>query len=162
MVEVSEYGAQVARIPMFQELREETRARVCSLLLSMVKPSVFVAGDILYMKGAEDPGTGALLVEGALAVGTGDGEELIVDAPELLGEMQMFDEYGQRTATVTATQASVVLEFVWNDFIALAISGLTQQQQLEVKAMLTAHAGARQGELSGLAGGAPAEPEQHP
>ncbi len=142
-MDLEEHGAQAGNVPMLQDLQEETRAIVTRILLKIAKRLQLASGDVLYTEGAEDTNVGALLVEGALTVQSGDSEPLTVDAPDLLGEMQMLDEYGQRKATVTAAEDSVVLEFGWDDFIGVARSVLTQEQQVEVRDMIATHAAAR-------------------
>ncbi len=36
----------------------------------------------------------------------------------MVGEMQQFNKYGTRTATVCARESATVLEFKWHDFVA--------------------------------------------
>jgi len=149
-MDLNEYRPQADAIPMFQDLPEQTRELVCRILLKIAERSALAKGDVLYEKGTEDTGTGAALVEGAVEVRTDDGEPLTVNAPDLLGEMQLFDEYGERTATVTAAEDSVVLEFFWEEFVGVALSLLTREQQIEVKDMLSRHAATRLSQLSAL------------
>lgn len=152
-MDLQEYEPLVSRVPMLQDLQEESRTLVARILLKLAKGSRLASGDVLYTEGAEDADVGALLVEGAVTVRSGNGEAVTVNAPDLLGEMQMLDEYGQRTATVTAAEDSVVLEFGWDDFIGVARSVLTQEQQVEVRDMLATHAAARLEGLSVLGKG---------
>jgi hypothetical protein len=130
---------------MLQDLQQETRERVSEILLKIAKPVVAVKGKLIYAEGAEDPGTGALLVEGSLELRVGTREPFRLEAPDLLGEMQQFDQYGQRTATVTAAEDSVVLKFAWEDFVGVCFSVLSKEQQTEVKDVLAKHAADRLG-----------------
>lgn len=149
-MDLSDFSAQVGAIPMLQSLPEEIRRSVIFMLLKVASRTDLGKGDILYLKGAEDRNTGALLVEGEMHVETDDGDPLLVVAPELLGEMQQFNEFGQRVATVKAATDAIVLEFSWNDFVATAIGpdSLTRSQQLLLKDAFTGIAGERLKELA--------------
>ncbi len=154
-MDLGEYKAQAMQVPMFEELAEDTRESVCRILLQIATRTDLAAGGVLYAKGEEEKGTGALLVAGALLVGAGAAGPLTINAPDILGEMQQFDEYGQRAADVTAAEDAVVLEFPWEDFVGVALSVLSQEAQIEVKAMFSRNSRARRAALDKLGGGGP-------
>lgn len=148
----SKYHDAVNRIPMLKDLDQQTRDAVCDVLLASTKAYTLDEGDVLYEKGAEDEHTGAILVEGTMWVSPNSKDRLEVKAPQLLGEMQQLSETGQRTATVTAKEKSVVLEFSWHDFVYVVSSNgtLSPEQQIAVKNVLVKHAGARKEELEAI------------
>ncbi|MCH7960420.1 MAG: Crp/Fnr family transcriptional regulator [Candidatus Hydrogenedentes bacterium] len=147
-----QYEDMVSQIAMLQELDAAMRGLVCQILLSSTKAYTLAKGEVLYELGAEDENTGAILVKGAMKIDVEKGSSIRVRAPELLGEMQQLSESGQRTATVSATEESVVLEFAWHDFVYMVNGdpGLTEEQQTAVKDMLVKFAGARAVELAAL------------
>lgn len=150
----SQYHDVVSGIPMLKDLDDKTRHAVCDILLAATKAYTLEEGDTLYEKGAVDENTGAVLVEGSMAVEPASGNPIRVEAPELLGEMQQMSETGQRTATVTAKTKSVVLEFSWHDFVYVVNidETLSKDQRKAVGDMLVKHAGARREELAALSG----------
>ena len=157
-----QYEDMVSQIAMLQELDAATRGLVCQILLSSTKAYTLAKGEVLYEMGAEDENTGAILVKGAMKVEVENDESIRVRAPELLGEMQQLSESGQRTATVSATEESVVLEFAWHDFVYMINGdpGLTEEQQIAVRDMLMKVSGAREAELVALRGEEPASPDE--
>jgi hypothetical protein len=68
-----------------------------------------------------------------------------VDAPDLLGEMQQFDRYGQRTATVKAASRATVLVFSWHEFVARVrdTPTISKEDQNALKAALESYANLR-------------------
>lgn len=151
-MESSAYLKQILEIPILQALPEELRESVAKVFLETSLETVLVEGEVLYSKGAEDANTGALLVSGSVRVDGGGDSTITVGAPELLGEMQQYDSAGQRAATVTATEESVVLEFAWHDFIVLAMDTLNKGEQVKLREAISEHVGIRLKELSDLAG----------
>jgi len=139
------YAAKVVGIPAFASLNTALRGRLAEILTMISQPRVLNAGDVLYQQGAEDESTGAILVEGILSVTADGGPAISVAAPDLLGEMQQFDQYGQRTATVTAEGPVTVLEFSWHEFVSRIreTPTITKEDQAAVKSALEAYANMR-------------------
>lgn len=146
------YEDMVSQIAMMQELDSTTRAHVCQILLSSTKVYALAKGEVLYEIGAEGGNSGAILVKGTMKVDVGKDKSIRVHAPDLLGEMQQLSGSGERTATVSAMEDSIVLEFTWHDFVYMvnADPTLTEEQQASVRDMLVKVAGAREEELVAL------------
>jgi CRP-like cAMP-binding protein len=136
------YAAKVAGIPAFAKLNTGLKGRLAEIVTSISRPRVLTPGEILYEQGAEDESTGAVLVEGALTVTAEGGPSLTVSAPDLMGEMQQFDQYGQRTATVKAPGAATVLEFSWHEFVSRVreTPSIGKEDQSALKSALEAYA----------------------
>ena len=149
---------QVCRIPMLESLSDSTRKSVASVLVQTAKETTLEKDDVLYRGGDDAENTGTLLVKGSMSVER-DGKLVTVRAPDLLGEMQQLNKTGQRVATVTALEESIVLEFAWHDFLytAVAMKALTEDQQREFKKTIGDFVGRRLKELSELTG-EPLEP----
>jgi len=145
-----EYRDQVADIPLFESLSAALRERLCDILVNISEVTELSAGDILYEKDAEDDNTGAVLIKGALTVAGGVGTEFEVEPPNVVGEMQQFNEYGQRTATVSARSDSIVLQFSWHDFVKATAErpDISTEDRVAVHDTLAHLAGDRLKELS--------------
>ena len=115
---MSSYKDKIAQIQSLGVLAPPLRGQVADILAGISQTRVLRKGEQLYAEGAEDPNTGAILVDGTLLVAAGTRETVTVTAPELLGEMQQYNAYGARTATVCAKDTATVLEFSWHDFVA--------------------------------------------
>ncbi len=139
------YSAKIIDIPVFNAMNTGLRARLAEILTSISEPRILKKGETLYKKGAEDANTGAILIDGTLTVLSDGGTKLNVVAPDMLGEMQQFDTFGQRTATVKAESPATVLEFSWHDFIARVrdTPAITHDDQLALKTALESYANRR-------------------
>lgn len=144
---------QVCRIPMLDSLSDSSRKAVASVLLQTARETTLTKGDVLYRGGDDSDNTGTLLVKGSMTVER-DGKSITVKAPEILGEMQQLNKTGQRVATVTAKEESIVLEFGWHDFVytAVTMNALTETQQRQFKKALSDFVGRRLKQLSDLTG----------
>ena len=91
-------------------------------------------GTVIYEEGDDKDSTGAVLIAGSVAVScAGSDATLEVAAPELFGEMHQLSETAQRTATVTAKGDVEILRFEWHEFIAMAASIFTPEEQVLVR-----------------------------
>jgi len=113
----SEYVRKIAEIPPFLKLMQPMRDRLAEILAELGEPRVLADQQVLYTMGAEDLNTGAILIEGVLTVDFGHDEPRKVSAPNILGEMQQYNQYGQRMATVKAEGYATVVEFSWHAFV---------------------------------------------
>jgi hypothetical protein len=115
---MSSYKVKIVQVPLLGPLSPPLRGHVADIFLGISNARVLRKGEQLYAEGAEDLNTGAILVDGSLLVAAGAHEPVTVTAPEILGEMQQYNAYGTRTATVCAKDGATVLEFSWHDFVA--------------------------------------------
>lgn len=146
----SDRREKISVVPMFQSLELPLRQELSDILIEVSTERVMESGDVLYERDDEEGNTGAILVEGLLEI-RGDDDHLIeVSAPDLVGEIQQFNEFGQRTATVTAKTEAVVLEFPWHEFVSRLNERATisDTDRTEVKKVLATFAGERLKELT--------------
>lgn len=148
---VDQYRDRIFEIPMLQVLPSALRRWLCDILVGISSERTAEAGDVVYEKGSEDENTGAILIEGAVEVRGDPSHTFQVTAPNIIGEMQQLDEYGQRTATVTVTEKAVLLEFSWGDFVRTLSERavISQRDRAKIKEVFTACAGDRLKELTG-------------
>ena len=148
---VDQFRGRIFEVPMLQVLPPDLRRRLCDILVDISSERTVEAGDVVYDKGSEDENTGAVLVEGALAVRGDPDHNFQVSAPDIVGEMQQLNEYGQRTATVSVTKKAVLLEFSWSEFVRTLSerAAITQRDRAKVKEVFMECAGERLKELTG-------------
>ena len=149
-MEPKELRETVQGIPVMKQLDPSLRNITSDILVDVSTEAKLSQGQVLYEKGSEDNNTGVLIVDGALTVQTKNSEEIEITAPNLLGEMQQFDLYGRRTATVVAKSDVHLLEFAWHDFIKRVIDhpAISEEKQAQMKDIFTKVAGGRLRELS--------------
>jgi CRP-like cAMP-binding protein len=114
----SAYKEKIAQVPVLAEFQQPLRDHVADIILDIANTRVLKKGEQLYAEGAVDDNTGAILVDGGLIVAYGTHAPILLDPPEMVGEMQQFNKYGTRTATVCARNHATILEFKWHDFVA--------------------------------------------
>lgn len=144
------HTSTITAVPLFQQLDPKLREVLADIVSDIGTERTLQAGEILYEKDAEDPITGAVLIDGALEA-SADGEKAVeVDAPELVGEMQQFDPYGRRTATVRAKESVTIIEFAWHDFVARVLEHpeIDGDAQLSIKHAFEKYVGDRLGDGS--------------
>ncbi len=114
----SAYKDKISQVPVFAAFATPLRDHLTDILMDISNTRVLKKGEQLYAEGAIDDNTGALLVDGGLIVAFGTKTPVFLEAPNMVGEMQQFNKYGTRTATVCARASATVLEFAWHDFVA--------------------------------------------
>lgn len=148
---VDHYRNVVGKIPALQDLGTLVRDRVSDILVDIATERTFEAGEVLYEKDSEDENTGAILLDGILEVTRNSGDKIEVPAPDLMGEMQQFTDYGKRTATVTAKTQAVTLVFLWHDFVKALMNNptISQTERTAIKKAFTGIAAIRLKQLKG-------------
>jgi len=146
---VNEFRDRISEIPVFQTLPSSLRLRLSDVLVGISSERTLEAGGVLYEKGTEDENTGAIVVQGALEVHTDPDHVFQISAPNIVGEMQQLNEFGQRTATVLATEKAILLDFSWHDFVRALTENviITDSERAQVKALFKEFAGDRLKEL---------------
>ena len=70
----------------------------------------------IFQEGDLDSDKGYVLLQGDIRVLKPSAPEIVVSAPELLGEMARFNPTAARTATIEAVDEVRVLAFAWSRF----------------------------------------------
>lgn len=147
---VAQYRDRISEIPVFQSLPSDLRLRLSDVFVGVSSARTLEVGGVLYEKGMEDENTGAIVVQGALEVHADPDHVFQISAPNLVGEMQQLNEFGQRTATVSVTENAVLLDFSWHDFVRALMEHavITDSERAQVKELFTEFAGDRLKELT--------------
>jgi CRP-like cAMP-binding protein len=140
---------RLSAVPVLQTLPSDIHMRACIALWWRGELRELTEGEVLYMQEDTDANTGCVLLEGTVAITRDNRDPIDVKAPEILGELMQFDEEAARTATVMATEPSVVLTFSWHDFVILCGQLLDRDDQVLLKQRLTEMAYKRTLELKG-------------
>lgn len=119
-MELQEVRDRIMQVPLCKSLPAPMQGPLVAGLLGLASTRDARKGSFLYLQGARDPDTGCLLLRGSVEVRKENEPPIIVNAPDVLGEMQLFTPLGRRTATVEMASDGTVLEFSWHDFAQLA------------------------------------------
>lgn len=107
---------KILDIPFMNQLDEPLRTQVATVLLGISETRRVPKSSLLIAKGDEHSDRGYALLEGEVEIQKRGSGEITCYAPELMGEMKMFNPTRQRTATVQAKTELFVLAFNWSEF----------------------------------------------
>ncbi len=115
-MELQDIRTAILGTAVFTNLPEEMRPKILACMLEIASTRPVTRGDFLFLQGERETDTGCLLLAGTAEVRREGEKPVYVQAPDILGEMQLFSRQGQRTATVEITVGGTVLEFHWREF----------------------------------------------
>lgn len=113
---------------LVQLLPEEMRDRFVLVVLSTAEEDEMRSGKTLFKIGEPDADRGCAILEGMVKVTTADGEVKHLEAPEILGEVQLFTPQAKRTATVHTVLGGPILIFRWQELGRLARQVFSQEE----------------------------------
>ena len=119
-MELAEIRERILNTPLAQKLTEDMRARFAMMLLSISQTEEVSREQTLFKQGEKNEGTGCLILEGMVRIITETEDSKTIEAPDILGEVQLFTPEGTRTATVEVVVGGKILTFQWSDLAALA------------------------------------------
>ena len=119
----------LSKIPLIKLLDPDLAEAMSLIIVKIGTERIMDTDEVLYSEGDNDRNTGAVLLDGSMRVSKVDANEINVSAPNLLGEMRQYELTYVRTATVTAAEKCVVLEFEWNDFLVVGKEVLPPEVQ---------------------------------
>lgn len=106
--------------PLVSALSDRMRSRFVDLVLDVAQSTEARSGDVLFKLGEKNTDEGLFILEGAVKVTRANGEVRYLEAPEVLGEVQLFAPSAERTATVETVYGGAVLRFSWKELAAQA------------------------------------------
>lgn len=119
----------VVDIPLFHDLDDTLKVKVCVVFPWIVEPAAYVHGDVVFKEGERCLSTGHLLTRGALKLAKGIGHEKTYESPNLVGIMPKQDPSQTWTATAIAQGDVEVFTFSWKTFTAKLQERLTSDEQ---------------------------------
>lgn len=110
----------VTETPVVGALPHRMQGRFVDLVLEVAHSTESRSGDVLFRLGEKNTDEGLFVLEGAVKVTRANGEVRYLEAPEVLGEVQLFAPSSERTATVEAVYGGALLRFSWKELGARA------------------------------------------
>lgn len=137
---MSDYTSKIESVPLLKGLSDGIRNNASLILGAISDECTMAKGETLYREGEDGDNTGSILVTGSVEVTHGDSEPMIVNAPDILGEMQQLNDTGQRLATVRIHEPATLLTFSWHNFVGLIMTSgrVPKDQQDELREAMNA------------------------
>ena len=129
-------------LALFKGLTEEVRLQTCIIFPWICERREFTGGDTLFEAGDRCKSTGHLLTRGNIRLVWPEGENRIINAPNILGVMPNHDPALQWTATAVADDDGEVLLFSWKRYIETIKERLSHNDENEVARSMRANANA--------------------
>lgn len=140
---LDDYRKRILDVRSIHELPPEVKSRVAMILLWISHEADVPAGETIYSQGAQDEDTGCILLSGSVTIAV-EGETIKeCSAPEILGEMKQFTQENERTATVRANEPATILNFYWQDLVALSDAAFSGKDHVAINEVITSLAGSR-------------------
>ncbi len=139
---------RILATPLVSSLPEDMRQRYVMMLLWVSQTESVSRESVLFKQGDKDAGTGCLVLEGMVRI-IADGREIkTIEAPDILGEVQLFTPQGTRTATVEVIVGGEVLMFEWNALGNMMREFYTAEEFGAMKKMIAQSAWTREENLA--------------
>ncbi|PCJ67094.1 MAG: hypothetical protein COA73_00305 [Candidatus Hydrogenedentota bacterium] len=139
---------RILATPLVSSLPEEMRQRYVMMLLWISQTESVSRETILFKQGEKDAGTGCLILEGMVRIIADEREVKTIEAPDILGEVQLFTPQGTRTATVEVVVGGEVLKFEWDALGNIMREFYTDEEFAAMKKMIAQSAWTREENLA--------------
>ena len=140
---------KILETALVKALPEGMRQRFAMILLWVSETKGVSRRDKLLVQGDKDAGTGCVILEGMVQVRTEDNPDVVkhIEAPDILGEVQLFTPQGKRTATVEVVVGGAILTFAWHDLGVAARQFYSDEEMASLKRIITDSAWRREENL---------------
>jgi len=140
---------RILATPLVGRLPEGMRQRFVMILLWLSDTREVSREEKLFEQGASDTDNGCLILEGMVRIKTESSANAnkTIDAPDILGEVQLFTPNRTRTATVEVVVGGNVLTFSWHALAKVAKEQFTDDEFGELKRVITESAWTREENL---------------
>jgi CRP-like cAMP-binding protein len=146
-MELSEVRSRILNTPLVQRLPGSMQNKFAMLLLWIAQTEEVSREQKLFIQGDKDSDYGCLILEGMVRIITEESNKKTIDAPDILGEVQLFTPQGERTATVEVVVGGEILTFSWKQFGADAKEHFTEEEMATLKKVIADSAWTRQDNL---------------
>ncbi len=140
-------AAAIHETPLVGFLPESMRQRFADAVLDIAQSDEARSGDVLFTLGERNTDEGLFVLEGAVKVTRSNGEVRYLEAPDVLGEVQLFAPGAERTATVETVYGGAVLRFSWRELGAQAKSIFNADELSELRRAIRDSADSREKNL---------------
>lgn len=133
--------------PLVSGLPEEMRKRFVMILLWISETRDVSRKDVLFKLGDKDTGTGCIVLEGMVRIITEESDKKTIEAPDILGEVQLFTPEGKRTATVEVVVGGSIMTFEWKALGTQAKAFFSEDELSSLKKIIAGSAWRREDAL---------------
>jgi hypothetical protein len=146
-MEAKRIAKTLAETSLVSSLPDRMRARFVGLVLELAQASDARSGDVLFTRGEKNTDEGLFVLEGAVKVTRANGEVRYLEAPDVLGEVQLFAPSAERTATVEVVYGGTVLRFSWKELAAASKKAFSPAEMGVLRDAIRDNADARERHL---------------
>jgi hypothetical protein len=146
-MELSVVRERILATPLAKKLPEEMKQRFVMVLLWVADTVDVSREEVLFQLGDRGTKEGCLILEGMVRIKTESNDTKTIEAPDILGEVQLFTPDGFRTATVEVVVGGKILKWKWKDWSREAQAFYTADEWNTLKLILAKSAGARDSDL---------------
>lgn len=138
---------RILATPLVSRLPDGMRQRFVMILLWLSDTREVSREETLFEQGESDTDDGCLILEGMVRIKTESAANKTIEAPDILGEVQLFTPNRQRTATVEVVVGGNVLTFSWHELAKVAKEHFTEAEFADLKRVITESAWTREENL---------------
>ncbi len=138
---------RILATPLVSRLPESMRQRFVMILLWLSDTREVSREETLFTQGEADTDSGCLILEGMVRIKTEAAGNKTIEAPDILGEVQLFTPNRQRTATVEVVVGGSVLIFSWHALANTAKEHFSDAEFADLKRVITESAWTREDNL---------------
>lgn len=116
--------------PLFKRLPETMHQRLAQALLWIAQTEDVSREQRLFELGQKNDDEGVIVLEGMVRIITEQDRNKTIEAPDVLGEIQLFTPERTRTATVEVVVGGTILRFQWRD-LARELKAVLSGEEME-------------------------------
>ena len=146
-MELGEIRQRIQDTPLVQKLPEDMQKRFVMMMLAIAETKEVSREEKIFEQGAKDTDQGCLILEGMVRIITEESDKKTIEAPEILGEVQLFTPQGARTATVEVVVGGKILLFKWRDLSKLSKTFYNTDEMTALKKIIHESAWTREKNL---------------
>jgi CRP-like cAMP-binding protein len=138
---------RIMSTPLVGRLPDGMRQRFVMILLWLSDTREVTREETLFKQGDAAGDEGCLILEGMVRIKTESAGNKTIEAPDILGEVQLFTPNKQRTATVEVVVGGNVLTFSWHELANAAKEHFSDAEFADLKRVITESAWTREDNL---------------
>jgi len=146
-MELQTIRQRILATPLVSKLPEAMRQRFVQMLLWLADTREVSREEHLFKLGDKHNDEGVLILEGMVRIITESSERKTIEAPDILGEVQLFTPEGARTATVEVVVGGQILTFQWKTLAAEAKRVYSEDEWQTLRKTITESAWRREAGL---------------
>ena len=146
-MELGEIRQRIQDTPLVKKLPQDMQKRFAMMLLAIAETRDMSREEKIFEQGAKDTDQGCLILEGMVRIITEESDKKTIEAPEILGEVQLFTPQGARTATVKVVVGGTILLFKWRTLSQLAKTFYNEEEMSNLRKIIHESAWTREKNL---------------